>query len=180
AVEGDETGMKRPSLDATRRALEPGLRRVLHTYWRFARAMTLGVRALVIDEEGRGFLVKNSYGRGGGPARGGGGGGRRGGGSAAGGGGGGREMSKGWGRRSSTACSSTIAIRGAIMSRSSSCGRSVRRPRRFRTMRSSRTGSSPSMRCPTTPPPQRARASSRCSAARRSASDGEWGRRDVL
>src|SRR5262249_58510728 len=45
----------------TRRALEPGLRRVLHTYWRFARAMTLGVRALVIDEEGRGFLVKHSY-----------------------------------------------------------------------------------------------------------------------
>ena len=60
-MEEDETGMKRPSLDATRRALEPGLRRVLHTYWRFARAMTLGVRALVIDEEGRVFLVKHSY-----------------------------------------------------------------------------------------------------------------------
>src|SRR5262249_56844414 len=53
--------MKRHSLDATRRALEPALRRVLHTYWRFARAMTLGVRALVLDEEGRGFLVKHSY-----------------------------------------------------------------------------------------------------------------------
>jgi ADP-ribose pyrophosphatase YjhB (NUDIX family) len=60
-VEGNETGMKRPSLDATRRALEPALRRVLHTYWRFARAMTLGVRALVLDEEGRVFLVKHSY-----------------------------------------------------------------------------------------------------------------------
>jgi hypothetical protein len=45
--------MKYPSLDATRRALEPALRRVLHLYWRFARAMTLGVRALVIDGEGR-------------------------------------------------------------------------------------------------------------------------------
>src|SRR5262249_50371215 len=61
AVEGDETGMKRPSLDAPRRALERGWRRVLHTYWRFARAMTLGVRALVIDEEGRVSLVKHSY-----------------------------------------------------------------------------------------------------------------------
>ena len=37
------------SLRASRRALEPALRRVLHSYWRFARAMTLGVRALVID-----------------------------------------------------------------------------------------------------------------------------------
>ena len=34
--------MKRVSLDAVRRALEPALRRVLHFYWRFARAMTLG------------------------------------------------------------------------------------------------------------------------------------------
>ena len=53
--------MRRLSLDATRRALEPVLRRVLHAYWRFARAMTLGVRALVLDEEGRVFLVKHSY-----------------------------------------------------------------------------------------------------------------------
>ena len=53
--------MRRLSLDATRRALEPVLRRVLHAYWRFARAMTLGVRALVIDEEGQVFLVKHSY-----------------------------------------------------------------------------------------------------------------------
>jgi ADP-ribose pyrophosphatase YjhB (NUDIX family) len=53
--------MKRLSLSATRRALEPALRRALHAYWRFARAMTLGVRALVIDDEGRIFLVKHSY-----------------------------------------------------------------------------------------------------------------------
>src|SRR5260221_1549881 len=53
--------MSRASLETTRRALEPALRRVLHAYWRFARAMTLGVRALVIDGEGRVFLVKHSY-----------------------------------------------------------------------------------------------------------------------
>ena len=53
--------MKRLSLSETRRALEPALRRLLHVYWRFARAMTLGVRALVIDEDGRIFLVKHSY-----------------------------------------------------------------------------------------------------------------------
>ena len=53
--------MKRLSLSATRRTLEPALRRALHAYWRFARAMTLGVRALVIDGDGRIFLVKHSY-----------------------------------------------------------------------------------------------------------------------
>jgi ADP-ribose pyrophosphatase YjhB (NUDIX family) len=58
---GGETGMKRLSLSATRRALEPALRRARHAYWRFARAMTLGVRALVVDDDGRVFLVKHSY-----------------------------------------------------------------------------------------------------------------------
>src|SRR5215211_4047262 len=48
-------------LDAVRTAIEPALRRVLHFYWRFARGMTLGVRALVIDEQRRIFLVKHSY-----------------------------------------------------------------------------------------------------------------------
>src|SRR5215471_5266191 len=52
---------ERFSIDRARRALEPVVRRVLHFYWRFARAMTLGVRALVIDETGRIFLVKHSY-----------------------------------------------------------------------------------------------------------------------
>src|SRR6266480_2394840 len=60
-MEGGESSMKRLSLNGTRRALEPALRRVLHLYWRFARAMTLGVRALVIGEDGRVFLVKHSY-----------------------------------------------------------------------------------------------------------------------
>jgi 8-oxo-dGTP pyrophosphatase MutT (NUDIX family) len=49
------------SMDALRRALEPVIRRVLHFYWRFARGLTLGVRAVVIDPQGRVFLVKHSY-----------------------------------------------------------------------------------------------------------------------
>ena len=53
--------MKRITIDDVRRALEPVLRRVMHFYWRFARGMTLGVRGLVVDAEGRVFLVKHSY-----------------------------------------------------------------------------------------------------------------------
>jgi 8-oxo-dGTP pyrophosphatase MutT (NUDIX family) len=48
-------------IDRFRRILEPGIRRVLHFYWRFARPMTLGVRAVVVDRDGRVFLVKHSY-----------------------------------------------------------------------------------------------------------------------
>jgi len=40
---------------------EPALRRAFHLYWRFARGMTLGVRAVVLDEQNRIFLVKHSY-----------------------------------------------------------------------------------------------------------------------
>src|ERR1041384_1231051 len=47
--------------DERRRAFEPAIRRVMHFYWRFARAMTLGVRAVVIDGAGRVLLVKHSY-----------------------------------------------------------------------------------------------------------------------
>ena len=43
------------------RFAEPVTRRLLHFYWRFARSVTLGVRALVRDGEGRVFLVKHSY-----------------------------------------------------------------------------------------------------------------------
>ena len=34
---------------------------MMHLYWRFSRAATLGVRALVRDAQGRVFLVKHSY-----------------------------------------------------------------------------------------------------------------------
>lgn len=44
-----------------RRALEPLLRRLLHFYWRFSRAATLGARAMVIGGTGCIFLIKHSY-----------------------------------------------------------------------------------------------------------------------
>jgi len=48
-------------LQIVRRAFEPLIRPLLHFYWRFARGTTLGARAMVIDAEGRIFLVKHSY-----------------------------------------------------------------------------------------------------------------------
>ena len=48
-------------LESLRRSLEPLLRRLFHFYWRFARGLTLGVRAVVFDGTGRVFLVKHSY-----------------------------------------------------------------------------------------------------------------------
>ena len=48
-------------LQGLRNSLEPVLRRAFHLYWRFARGMTLGVRAVVLDGDNRVFLVKHSY-----------------------------------------------------------------------------------------------------------------------
>ena len=42
----------------------PGLRRALHTYWRFSRGLRLGVRTVVIDARERVFLVRHTYARG--------------------------------------------------------------------------------------------------------------------
>jgi ADP-ribose pyrophosphatase YjhB (NUDIX family) len=49
------------NLQALRKSLEPMLRQIFHLYWRFARGMTLGVRAVVLDRDNRVFLVKHSY-----------------------------------------------------------------------------------------------------------------------
>ena len=48
-------------LESLRRRCEPVIRRLLHLYWRYARGLTLGVRGLVFDAQGRVFLVKHSY-----------------------------------------------------------------------------------------------------------------------
>jgi 8-oxo-dGTP pyrophosphatase MutT (NUDIX family) len=48
-------------IDAVRRPFEPAMRRVMHLYWRYARGLTLGVRGLVFDAQGRVFLIKHSY-----------------------------------------------------------------------------------------------------------------------
>lgn len=37
------------------------IRRLMHLYWRLSRGLTLGVRGLAINPDGRIFLVKHSY-----------------------------------------------------------------------------------------------------------------------
>jgi 8-oxo-dGTP pyrophosphatase MutT (NUDIX family) len=41
--------------------LHPIFRKPLHYYWRMTRGLTLGVRAIVVDEGERVFLVKHTY-----------------------------------------------------------------------------------------------------------------------
>jgi 8-oxo-dGTP pyrophosphatase MutT (NUDIX family) len=48
-------------LDAIRRLFEPIIRRILHFYWRFSRGLTVGVRAAVIGDDGKVFLIRHSY-----------------------------------------------------------------------------------------------------------------------
>src|SRR5262249_20114825 len=48
-------------MNTMRRFVEPVIRRVLHLYWRQSRGLTLGVRAVVIDDQSRVFLIKHSY-----------------------------------------------------------------------------------------------------------------------
>jgi 8-oxo-dGTP pyrophosphatase MutT (NUDIX family) len=48
-------------LNRLRRAWEPLIRPALHFYWRLSRPATLGARAMVIDAQGRVFLIKHSY-----------------------------------------------------------------------------------------------------------------------
>src|SRR6516165_2105167 len=48
-------------LSSVRRPFESLMRRIFHAYWRFSRGLTLGVRGLILDGEGRVFLVKHSY-----------------------------------------------------------------------------------------------------------------------
>src|ERR1700761_6564351 len=48
-------------IDTIRPPFEPAIRRFLHAYWQLSRGLTLGVRGLVFDGEGRVFLVKHSY-----------------------------------------------------------------------------------------------------------------------
>jgi 8-oxo-dGTP pyrophosphatase MutT (NUDIX family) len=54
----------RPLLSISAPLWDSVVRPLLHSYWRFARGMTLGVRGLVIDGAGRVLLVQHSYVRG--------------------------------------------------------------------------------------------------------------------
>lgn len=48
-------------LDKVGARLGPVMRPLMHVYWRVARGLTVGVRAVVLDGKGRVFLVRHSY-----------------------------------------------------------------------------------------------------------------------
>lgn len=48
-------------MSPVRRALEPLVRPLLRVWWRVSRGMTLGVRGIVTDAEGRVLLVRHTY-----------------------------------------------------------------------------------------------------------------------
>ncbi|MGK2740440.1 NUDIX domain-containing protein [Tepidicaulis sp. LMO-SS28] len=56
--------MSIPASPARPPLLHRSLHAVMRVYWRFARPLTMGVRGLVFDEEGRVMLVRHSYMRG--------------------------------------------------------------------------------------------------------------------
>lgn len=51
----------RAKVEGFRGRMEPWLLRLSHLFFRFARGMTLGVRAVVLDKDNRVFLVMHSY-----------------------------------------------------------------------------------------------------------------------
>lgn len=51
----------RKTSDAGGGAVRAVVRRLLHGYWRVARGLTLGIRAAVIDDAGRVFLIRHTY-----------------------------------------------------------------------------------------------------------------------
>lgn len=54
-----ESGTREPEAGLT--WLQRARIRVLHTYFRFARGMTLGVRAAVLNDAGEVFLIRHTY-----------------------------------------------------------------------------------------------------------------------
>jgi ADP-ribose pyrophosphatase YjhB (NUDIX family) len=54
---GNSSNLAYPGVRGLRRIIQRGM----HVYWRFARPMTLGVRAALIDEAKGVFLVRHSY-----------------------------------------------------------------------------------------------------------------------
>ena len=167
--------------DSVLRKLQHGFarltRRPVHIYWRLSRGLTLGVRGLVIDPQGRVFLVKHSYipgwhlpGGGVEP---------------------GETVLDALARElkeegniellERPRCTGSIFIprsRTAITSCCSWCGVSGSRRRRSRTGKSSRTASSRPMRSPRIPAGPRAHASPRFWRERRSCRAGEDRRRE--